>query len=268
MRSRFVAVFYCISLLQAALSFAPWPVVLAFKSPATATPSSARPREAQPRSLRWRRAESKRQLESEGSSREGDDRNSFQNIVAVVGKSTSAVVAGTFFVALSWKRDAIMFTFFGGAILNSILSKILKKIINQSRPEAATDLTVRPGDGGMPSSHAMALGFIGTFVGFWLPWSRFPVAIYAALSLAYRVQVKLHTVEQILVGSALGTINGATWYHLCTGNNRWEYNVCELIGPLLNADGKLPVVTLLIPMVIGAATVGSVERRISRWIRQ
>lgn len=72
-----------------------------------------------------------------------------------------------------------MISFFIGAIMNGILSKLLKKLIQQTRPvelyqsptsssTTTTTTTARPmevpQDHGMPSSHAMSLGFIVTFI--------------------------------------------------------------------------------------------------------
>ena len=131
-----------------------------------------------------------------------------------------------------------MLTFWIGSILNAIASKVLKRILNQDRPDddftavsAADDddTTVemgvsKPNDKGMPSSHAMSLGFIGMYtpVGLWntliqvagssaggslivmaltvygIIWS------YVAVSLIYRVKSRLHTIEQVGVGLFFG----------------------------------------------------------------
>ena len=56
---------------------------------------------------------------------------------------------------------------FIGSILNAIVGKILKKILNHDRPaelELSDKVKLKPSDGGMPSSHAMSLSFIGTVI--------------------------------------------------------------------------------------------------------
>ncbi len=56
-------------------------------------------------------------------------------------------VAITFFVFLAVKRDALMVSFFIGAINNGILSKVLKKLLNQERPaEISETVKDKPSD--------------------------------------------------------------------------------------------------------------------------
>eukprot|EP00957_Ditylum_brightwellii_P068003 5162984-Ditylum_brightwellii.AAC.1 len=89
-----------------------------------------------------------------------------------IGKSTSSVVSLTFFAVLAYRRDAFIISFFIGAISNGIMSKVLKRVLNQDRPEElqlATEIKLKPSDKGMPSSHAMSLGFIGTVTALSLP---------------------------------------------------------------------------------------------------
>jgi PAP2 superfamily len=231
---------------------------------------------------------------------------SFLNLI---GKTTSIVVAGIFFITLSYQRDAFMISFFIGSIMNAILSKVLKRFINQTRPQSSpstattiSDSTisvrslieqlkkpVKPSDNGMPSSHAMSLGFIGTFVICQLVMSSsslwtiitIPVLVaYCAISLWYRIHIQLHTLEQILVGSIIGTMNGYIWYQICVyGSISWDptssvaststFGIVERIhryGTLhsfFNDNGQCSILWLLIPAFIGAATVGSIERRIT-----
>lgn len=188
--------------------------------------------------------------------------------LSLVGSTTSALVSVTFFCALAWKRDALMVSFFIGSILNGILSKILKKIIGESRPQElqTIEMNIKPSDGGMPSSHAMSLSFIGVFTAMNLPWLRIPLVIYVMMSLYYRVKVNLHTPEQIAVGLVLGTSNGLVWYHLCH-NGAFGMNVKSFVEThFLNELGFLPWPALIIPVIVGAAVVGSFERRITKWL--
>lgn len=133
-------------------------------------------------------------------------------VLCAVGKTTSAFVSLTFFAFLAFRRDAYMVSFFLGAISNGILSKVLKKLLNHDRP-AELDLNesikLKPSDGGMPSSHAMSLAFIGTYVALavWdsMPWLVGTIVVYAMTSLYYRVKSNLHTIEQVVVGLAVGS---------------------------------------------------------------
>ena len=194
-------------------------------------------------------------------------------VLTKVGSTTSAVVAITFYLILAYKRDALMVSFFIGAISNGILSKVLKKLLQQERPadldESALDLV--PSDNGMPSSHAMSLGFIGTFTALILPWTTLPSLIYVIVSLVYRVKINLHTVEQILVGITLGSMNGYFWRSLCVGTNTYfpNINVIDWVSEnLLNGNGELPLWALSVPALVGAAVVGSIERRISLYLKK
>jgi hypothetical protein len=165
-----------------------------------------------------------------------------------------------------------MFSFFVGAISNGILSKILKKTLKQERPAEldTSTMDLAPSDNGMPSSHAMSLGFICTFTALSLPYTTIPLTIYAIISLIYRIQTNLHSLEQIVVGAILGTINGAIWWQLCTGtNNPLGINVVDWISstPIINDQGLLPWYLLSVPALVGAAVVGSVERRIAKYFK-
>jgi dolichyldiphosphatase len=197
-------------------------------------------------------------------------------LILFVGGTTSIVVATSFFLALAHFRSATMISFWLGAIGNAILSKVLKKIINQSRPPEleTAQMVVLPSDGGMPSSHAMSLAFIGTMTALLLPDAsvvgamavlalRLTLVVYAAISLFYRVQVKFHTWEQIAVGVAVGAGNAGLFYNFLQPSL-----ISWLSANILNNhDGLLPVPMLLIPIIVGLLVVGSVERRIAKWFK-
>ena len=199
----------------------------------------------------------------------------------LIGKTTSILVAGSVFVAIAYYRDAISVSLFVGSILNAILSKMLKAIINQSRPaELATSdrVSTKPADNGMPSSHAMSLGFIGIYTGLQIPWTQYLIAVYTVVSLLYRVQVKLHTYSQVLVGLVLGVANGYVWWHWTTGtawinissshtSNINGIHIADWITKYVLKDGVLPYPMLLVPLIVGGLTVGSIERRIKSIIK-
>eukprot|EP00934_Nitzschia_sp_Nitz4_P008240 Nitzschia sp. Nitz4//scaffold38_size140716//113604//114257//NITZ4_003164-RA/size140716-processed-gene-0.65-mRNA-1//-1//CDS//3329550129//8230//frame0 len=194
----------------------------------------------------------------------------WENLLSKVGSTTSTVVSGTFFFVLAYRRDAPTVSFFMGAIGNGILSKVLKKIVDQQRPPelSVSKLDLPPSDNGMPSSHAMSMGFIFTYTALSAPWTTMPLIGYLLVSLKYRVKMHLHTVDQILVGLALGTANGFVWRALCFGKNPMGIHVLDWVSKtILRDQEKLPWWGLAVPALVGAAVVGSVERRISRWVR-
>eukprot|EP00121_Abeoforma_whisleri_P016163 Awhi_evm1s14842 len=191
--------------------------------------------------------------------------------VSIIGSSSSTVVSTVFFLTLTYRRDALLVSFFLGAICNGISSKVLKKIINQKRPpeQRKTDTcTHKPSDGGMPSSHGMSLGFIGMFTSLCLPfWTHFFLWFYVSISLLYRVQANLHTWLQVVVGVTLGSFNGWIWWSLCMNDkNPLEIQITYHVSYLLDKDGLLPQRLLIVPAIVGVLIVGSFERRIPQWM--
>jgi membrane-associated phospholipid phosphatase len=304
----------------------------------------------------------------------------YNKITTLLGRTTSTLISLLFFLLLATQRNVIITTLFIGSILNAIVGKILKKILDHDRPfelydadndndndgddgvgttttvgtaaTAATasatpptattvekkkyndhqQLKIKPSDGGMPSSHAMSLSFIGTvlFFGEILPFiTRYvttnnvfigsvvgatssgtvvPAAagvvvgvsmmLYSFIALQYRVRVRLHTVEQILVGYTLGLMNAILWLRyavfspslslssLFTIVNEGEefgidgggHGMNHLLGPVSrivqkylisnNDTNQFSVVGLVIPILLGIVVVGSFERRIGVWLKK
>jgi membrane-associated phospholipid phosphatase len=196
-----------------------------------------------------------------------------QHIFNTIGASTSLVVSGTFFAALAYYRDALMVSFFIGSIGNAILGKVLKRILNQERPAEldTVEMKLKPSDMGMPSSHAMSLGFIGTFTALCIgiPVIQWIILFYSLVSLWYRIDSKLHTWQQIAVGFVLGSANGGIWQWLCQDNNISGFSVTELVRQyLMNDQGVLPWTLLIVPALVGAIVVGSIERRLAGWLKR
>lgn len=74
----------------------------------------------------------------------------------------------------------------------------------------------------------------------------------------------------LLVSSSLA-YNGLTWYSLANGSNFFfpEVNIMDFVSNTLLPDsGIMPIRFLAIPALVGAAVVGSFERRISGWVRK
>jgi dolichyldiphosphatase len=69
------------------------------------------------------------------------------------------LVAGSLAFAAIWKRDAEIMWFLLGAVGNSLLSMVLKKMLNHERPAPA----LRSGPG-MPSSHAQSIFYAATIL--------------------------------------------------------------------------------------------------------
>lgn len=196
------------------------------------------------------------------------------NITTAVGKSASSLVSVSVFFLLAYQRDAVALTFWIGSILNAILSKVAKKLLNHERPaqlQLSDKVKLKPSDGGMPSSHAMSLAFISTsLLGSIVPVEYRIVGClafgtYSAIALRYRVRDHLHTVEQVIVGVVFGVINALAWLKLGVGGPVLSYAREHWVSA---ETGLFPYSALAIPLVVGIIVVGSFERRIALWIEK
>lgn len=79
------------------------------------------------------------------------------SVEGLIGKSAKHFVVGTVCLVV-WLSDSILPTYYvAGGVANSILSKILKMIIRQPRPDCS------PKSGhGMPSSHSQSILYFAT----------------------------------------------------------------------------------------------------------
>ncbi|CAM9722662.1 unnamed protein product [Chrysoparadoxa australica] len=187
---------------------------------------------------------------------------SMGSAMEVVGKSTRWTVAGTVALTLLVRRDASTLSFVVGALANAVLSKVLKRCINEARP-AGSELA----DPGMPSSHAMSLFFIGTYAVLaleshnpaWWPIgtaaTQAALAAYAVSAAAWRVAAGYHTGPQIVVGGIVGTLDAVAWRLFANG---------PVVAWLEATMGeKIPLEAVIGVCVLAALSVGSVERKIA-----
>lgn len=134
----------------------------------------------------------------------------------------------------------------------------------------------------MPSSHAMALFYMTAFItkaliegkGVGLPawWPLDYMAtigvgvVYIAVASSWRIYSGLHTKAQIGVGACVGSVVGAAWQHFCQKdlNGRLGSVLLQHYPP----EGRVPLVYVGGVMVIGALTVGSVERKIAKAMKK
>lgn len=182
-----------------------------------------------------------------------------RDFVEWLGKNTKWIVSGVAALILMIKRDAATILCLIGAITNAIFGKILKRIINEARPRGA-----RLVDPGMPSSHAQSLFYFATYLSLIIIQGKLSNFVgksvasqiltcvlimgLACTGAIYRVRKGLHTFPQISVGGIVGMLFAIFWQtfvqplfvHIFIGLE-W------LVAPVL---------------IIGAFTVGSVERKI------
>eukprot|EP00898_Chlorokybus_atmophyticus_P004910 jgi/Chlat1/541/Chrsp103S01121 len=105
-----------------------------------------------------------------------------------------------------------------GSVANAFASKVLKALINQSRPPNA-----RKADPGMPSSHAQSLFYFGSYISL-AALSRFrtPQAVstsVAAMAMStfmtwLRVELGYHTFDQVAAGAFFGSLAAFALYSL------------------------------------------------------
>ena len=144
-------------------------------------------------------------------------------------------------------------------------------------------MKLKPSDGGMPSSHAMSLGFIITsilIVNSVLPINNYNLrvsvglvmSLYTTIALRYRIRDHYHTIEQVVVGLVFGVMNAIAWYKFAmvgnTSNNNGVRPVLSYVQQnfVSTETGMFPYIALTIPIVVGIIVVGSFERRISLWM--
>ncbi|KAI6692305.1 hypothetical protein NL676_020015 [Syzygium grande] len=127
------------------------------------------------------------------------------------------LVAGVFGAIILLRHDAESLWAAMGSVVNTILSVVLKRILNQERP-----VPTSRSDPGMPSSHAQSIFFTVVFaivsVGEWFGINEITLII-SGLVLAFgsylswlRVSQQLHTISQVVVGAFLGSAFSALWF--------------------------------------------------------
>jgi membrane-associated phospholipid phosphatase len=117
--------------------------------------------------------------------------------------------------------DAFVLCLIVGAVVNGVLGKILKVLLNQTRP-VGPDSSGRiiKHDPGMPSGHANTIAFMVSLLSLFLrPHSAVVAGLYVTAGFFTWVRVSVlhvHTVAQVVVGFGLGSITGsilAVWLH-------------------------------------------------------
>ncbi len=180
------------------------------------------------------------------------------HIISILGKVYSAlgmatqqtvyVCVATFLLS---RRDTKALSLVIGICGNGIVAKILKRIINESRPQESY-----LNDPGMPSGHTMSLFFIATSFVLLLAnpqyqpmyWPvlrsvnafhmRVVIVAYAIAMSIWRVQQGIHSKPQVEVGALLGITN-ALCYHFFI-----SFHVAQVIKSVIGSD-KIPRCLLL-----------------------
>lgn len=133
------------------------------------------------------------------------------------------LVVALFGAAVLWRHDAEALWASLGSVLNSALSIVLKRIVNQERPVS----TLRPtstSDPGMPSSHAQSIFYAVVFAIFslveWLGLNALTTTVIGLVVAVgsyfswLRVSLQFHTISQVAVGAAVGSVFSILWLWL------------------------------------------------------
>ena len=150
-----------------------------------------------------------------------------------------------------------------GLVIASIISTILKKLIDQPRPHRDVDedgmLHVPSSqEEGMPSNHAAFVTFAAIFVllfsvrrcdrmqgSVWVKiikrWGPPAVALLIAVGCTYsRVHLGYHTPNQVYAGAGLGLMLGGTWYYLYEAAYITKIQFIEQLPLLSRFDFRSP----------------------------
>jgi dolichyldiphosphatase len=146
-------------------------------------------------------------------------------VLRAVNKHDKWLVSGTVFALVVRNFGVPAVWTLLGSLVNAVVCKIAKILINQPRPGSA-----RKTDPGMPSSHACSITYLSVYAALLIlqPDTDSQKAVglgVAAFALAAAVVVLAvgafltslrvicgdHTVAQVAAGAALGLVDGATW---------------------------------------------------------
>ncbi|XP_065851502.1 lipid phosphate phosphatase epsilon 2, chloroplastic isoform X2 [Euphorbia lathyris] len=139
-----------------------------------------------------------------------------QGLEPTLNRLSKWLVSVLFGGFILWRHDVQSLWIAMGSVLNALLSVGLKQILNQERPSATSK-----SDPGMPSSHAQCLFYTVVFSILSITESfgvnEFTL-ITSALTLAsgsyfswLRVSQKYHTMSQVAVGAAVGSVFSYLW---------------------------------------------------------
>ncbi|XP_010543380.1 PREDICTED: lipid phosphate phosphatase gamma, chloroplastic [Tarenaya hassleriana] len=123
-----------------------------------------------------------------------------------------------------FRRELQGMLFFLGLLISQLINEVIKRSVQQARPETCALLEACDSHG-WPSSHSQYMFFFATYftlmtckgIGFrfglrnrWivnlLNWSL------AVLTMVYRVYLGYHTVAQVFAGATVGAMLGSTWF--------------------------------------------------------
>ncbi|XP_071739119.1 lipid phosphate phosphatase epsilon 2, chloroplastic-like [Rutidosis leptorrhynchoides] len=142
------------------------------------------------------------------------------DIHLVINNLSIWFIAATYGGVILLRQDDLALWAVIGAVLNVLLSFVLKRILNQERPYS--DVCSGPG---MPSTHAQSISFAAVFIilsitgwlevnGISVILSGLVIAVGVYLSWL-RVLLRYHTTCQVVAGTVVGSIFSLLWFCTC-----------------------------------------------------
>ena len=157
------------------------------------------------------------------------------SILLLLNAITSKLVTITTFLTLIYFHNYFTLHFVVGSILNMMLGKAMKRILNIQRPTQSIK-----SDPGMPSSHATSLSYFAT--SFTLtasnPAFQYNSSLIILASWLYvfticytRTKItNVHTLPQIAAGLMLGTTFASIWFYMVLQHSSVESVVFSDFG--------------------------------------
>ncbi|KAE8713203.1 Lipid phosphate phosphatase gamma [Hibiscus syriacus] len=134
---------------------------------------------------------------------------------------------GGFVSHFIFRRELQVMFFALGLVISQFINALIKKSVQQARPETCALLEMCDSHGWWPSSHSQYMFFFTIYFtlltckgigGIWnvrtkwaalfLPWSLAVLTMYSRVYLGY------HTVAQVFAGASMGIFLGGVWFWL------------------------------------------------------
>ncbi|KAL2497782.1 Lipid phosphate phosphatase epsilon 2 [Abeliophyllum distichum] len=177
-------------------------------------------------------------------------------IEATLNNLSKWFVSVLFMGLILWRHDVETMWAAMGVALNTLLSVVLKIILNQERP-----ISTLRSDPGMPSSHAQSIFYAVAFINLsMVECYRINALTTTLCGLVFilgsyfswlRVSQQLHTISQVVVGAVLGSIFSILWY--------WSWNAFVLKAFVSHLWVRILIVLGSIGFVIGFIVFFSVS---------
>lgn len=128
------------------------------------------------------------------------------------------------FIGIAYSRTIHAFYFGAGSILSAITAKVLKRVLRQPRPvPVKQNPAIRIKQSyGMPSSHSLVMAYFAAYLtrawlssgGLVLFWLALVTDAAAFAVMWSRIRLGHHSLAQVVVGFAIGTLLALTWHRL------------------------------------------------------